>query len=182
MLTFIKYLLQLILSPAKGWEDIAQRNPDPEELLRTGLYPLLGLTAATEFLALFWVRHVGLGDILMRALAGFGSYFVAIFIAKLIFELYLKRVTDGAPDQNRAFTLIVMGIGLMVLIQLISNCLPWNLVLLKFLPLYAILIIYKANDYVHVRRDEELRFLGISAGALVAVPLIIYYLLYLIVA
>ena len=119
---------------------------------------------------------------MMRALSDFGSYFVGVFIAKLIFDIYLRRVTTSQPDERRSFTLIVLGIGLMVLIQAIGNCLPWHMVILKFLPLYAVLIIYKASDYIDVRPGEELRFMGIAAGAIVVVPLLIYYLPYLIIA
>lgn len=182
MLRFIKYIFQLLLSPALGWEDIEKEQPDPEELMRAGLYPMMGIAAATEFLAFAWNRHIELGEVLMRALADFGTYFVAVFIVKLIFELYLKKVTVGAPDEKRSFTLIVLGIGLMVLIQIIDNCVPWNIVVLKFLPLYAVLVIYKASDYIGVRRGDELRFMGIAAGVIVVVPLLIYYLLYLLIA
>ena len=69
----------------------------------------------------------------------------------------------------------------MVLIQIIDNCIPWQIVILKFLPLYAVLVIYKASDYIGVRRGDELRFMGLAAGVIVVVPLLIYYLLYLII-
>ncbi len=182
MLTFIKYLLQLILSPGRGWEDIEANNPDPEVLLAKGLYPLLGLTAATEFLVFIWSRHAELGNVLMRALADFGSYFIALFIARLIFELYLRHFTAGQPDERRAFSVIIFGIGLMVLIQIISNCIPVNIVVLKFLPLYVVLVLYKAAAYLDVRHPDVLRFTGLAAGTIVVVPLLIYYLLYLIIA
>lgn len=57
MLQYLKYLFQLLLSPGLGWEDIEHTDPDPEELTRKGLYPLMGLAAATEFLAFFYERE-----------------------------------------------------------------------------------------------------------------------------
>lgn len=181
MFSFLKYLIQLILAPAHGWNDLAKADPDPDELTRTGLYPLLGIAALTEFLALIYQRHVHLPVVLVRALADFGAYFVSLFIARLLFELYLGRLTDSKPDRRRVALMTVAGIGLMVCIQIISNCLPWNLVLLKFLPLYVVLVLYKAVPFVHVRKDSELNFLGLSAAAIVVVPLAIYYLLYLLI-
>ncbi|MCM1067067.1 MAG: hypothetical protein NC418_05785 [Muribaculaceae bacterium] len=181
MLTFLKYLIQLILSPGSGWEDIERTRPDAEELLRRGLYPLLGLTAATEFLAFAYQRHADLAVVLMRAVSDFGAYFVAIFIARLIFDLYLARLCDVKPEPERVACLTVCGIGLMVLVQLLSNCLPWNLVLLKFLPVYVVLVLYKAMAYIGVRRRDALRYTGLAAAAIVAVPLAIYYLLYLLI-
>ncbi|MDE6198074.1 MAG: hypothetical protein K2F91_09450 [Muribaculaceae bacterium] len=181
MLTFLRYLLQLILAPAKGWEDIEASDPDPELLTRKALYPLTGIAAATEFLALFYSRGTGLPEVLMRATALFGTYFTAVFIARLIFELYLGRLTTAAPDSRRTSTMTVCGIGLMVLVRMLENCLPWNLVLLKFLPIYVVLVLYKAIPYIGVRRDSELSFTGLAAAAIVGVPLAIYYLLYLII-
>lgn len=181
MLTFLKYLIQLQLSPANGWDELQRRAPSADELAQKGLYPLLAITAATEFLAFFYSRHMTLGGVLVRAIADFGTYFISLFIARLIFELYLGRLCDTAPEQSRVSVMTVCGIGLMVLIQLISNCLPWNLVLLKFLPLYVVLVLFKAIPYIGVRKKDALRFVGLSAIAIVAVPLAIYYLLYLIV-
>lgn len=181
MLIFLKYLIQLILSPTAGWKDIVKNDPDPAVLTRRGLYPLLGVAAATELLALFYFRHVSVAQVLMRAVADFGAYFVSLYIARLIFELYLGRLTENTPDPRRTSTLTIMGIGLMVLLQIITNFLPWSLVILKLLPVYVVLVLYKASAYMGVRRNSELSFIGLSALAIVSVPLVIYYLLYLLI-
>ena len=182
MFTFLKYLVQLLLSPTHGWEDIEKRNPDPEELMRSGLYPLMGIAAATEFLAFFYQRHVELATVLIRSVADFGSYFVSIFIAKLIFDYYLAPLTStGSFDSRKAPTVTMAGLGLMVLIQIVSNCLPWSIMLMRFMPLYVVLVLYNAIPYMNVRRGCEMRFLLVAAGAVVAVPLLIYYLLYFII-
>lgn len=182
MFSFLKYLIQLLLSPAHGWEDIEKNNPDPEELLHKGLYPFMGIAAITEFLAFFYERHVELGTVLIRAVADFGSYFVSVFIAKLIFDYYLGPLTaKGHFDTRRAASLTVAGLGLMVLIQIVTNCLPWSIMLMRFMPLYVVLVLYKAIPYMEVRRGCEMRFLLVVAGAVVAVPLLIYYLLYFII-
>jgi len=182
MFAFLKYLIQLLLSPSHGWEDIESRDPDPDGLTRVGLYPLMGLAAVSEFLSFIYERHVELATVLIRAVADFGSYFVSIFIAKLIFDYYLGPLTaTGHFDTRRAATMTVTGLGLMVTIQIISNCLPWSVMLVRFLPLYVVLVLFKAIPYMEVRRGCEMRFLLVAAGAVVAVPLLIYYLLYFII-
>jgi len=182
MFAFLKYLIQLLLSPSHGWEDLETRDPDPEEMTRSGLYPLMGIAAATEFLSFFYERHIELATVLIRAVAYFGSYFVSVFIAKLIFDYYLGPLTaKGHFDTRRASTLTVAGMGLMVLIQIIGNCLPWSVMLVRFLPLYVVLVLFKAIPYMEVRRGCEMRFLLVTSGAVVAVPLLIYYLLYFII-
>lgn len=181
MLKFIRYLLQLILAPGAGWAYIRRQNPEPQLLLHRGLMPLLGIAALTEFLAFAYIRHVTLATVLMRAVADFGAYFIAVFIARLIFELYLEKFTIGAPDIRRLENFTVCGIGIMVFFQIVTNCVPWNLVLLKFLPLYAVLILYKASRFLVVKKNAELRFTGLASVAVVAVPLAIYYLLILLI-
>ena len=181
MLHLLKYLIQLILSPASGWDDLEHTAPDAEDLTRRGLYPLMVLTAVTEFLAFFlstprssW-RGGDAGRLRLRHLL------CVAFIARLIFDLYLGRLCGTKPARERVACLTVCGIGLMVLVQLLCNCMPWNLVLFKFLPVYVILVLYKAIPYIGVRKADAMRFLGLSAAAIVAVPLIIYYLLYLLI-
>ena len=51
----------------------------------------------------------------------------------------------------------------MVLFRIVDNCLPWNLMLLKFLPLYVVLVISKATRYVGIRRRDDMEFLGIAS-------------------
>lgn len=181
MLLFLKYLLQLVLSPGRGWNDLRKTAPDPDELLRRGVYPLIAISAATELLALFYHHGIGVATVIVRVIADFGSYFIAIFVAKLLFELYLERLTTRVPDAQHVGVLTTCGIGLMVLIQIVSNCVPWNLVLIKFMPLYVVMVLYKAIPYMSVGKGHELQFIGLTSAALVVVPLAIYYLLYILI-
>ncbi len=181
MLSFLKYLIQLVLSPTHGWEDISRENPDPKELTARGLYPLMGIAAITEFLAFAYERNISIDKVLVRAVADFGAYFIGFFIAKLVFDIYLKNLTSSEPDKSNVATFSTMAIGLMVFIQIISNCLPWkSLVFVKLLPLYTILVIFHAAPYLKIRKNREMNFVGIATGATVAVPLVLYYFLYFI--
>ena len=180
MLTFLKYLIQLILAPGHGWEDIYRDNPDPDLLLRKGIYPLLGVAAASESLALIYDRESTLAGVLIHAISDFGAYFIAIFIARLIFDMYLGRITVSEPDSRRQGQLIVCGIGLMVLARILCNCVPWHLVILNFLPVYVVMVLYKDMKYVGVEPGNEWRWLALVTCAIVLVPLVIYNLLYLV--
>lgn len=180
MLTFLKYLIQLVLSPVNGWKDLAERDPDPEEMLHKGLFPLLGVSAATEFLSVLYGSD-SLLKVVSTAVTDFGAYFIAVFIARLVLGMSLPKLCDDEPDMRRCYSFINASTGLMVLFQIIDNCLPWNLMLLKFLPLYAVLVISKATDYMGIRKSDDMRFLGIAAGLIVVVPLCIYYFIYLLI-
>lgn len=180
MLTLLKYIIQLILSPKNGWDDIADKNPDPEILLTKGVYPLLGIASATVFLGLAY-HQATLPQVLIGAVNVFGSYFVGIFIARLLFDLYLRQIASQDVDKRQSTTLILCGFGMMLLFQIIENCLPWNLLIVKFLPIYAILVLSKGCEYLGISKRKELRFTGFAGIAIVAVPLLIYYIFYLLI-
>ena len=180
MLAYLKYILQLLLSPGRGWDDIAEAHPAPDELLRRGLYPLLAIAALTEFLTLAWSHDHGFVSVLIRAIVDFGAYFISIFVARLLFEMYFPAMCRREPDRERVSVFIIFALGLMVIFRIIDNVLPWNTVYLSFLPLYAVLVIYKSEAYLDVESHSQMRFLLLGAGATVAVPLAIYYLLLLI--
>lgn len=179
MLTLFGYIIQLILSPKNGWDDLARRNPDPDMLLTKGLYPLMGLAAATEFLGLLY-HEANIAQVLIGAINVFGTYFVTVFIAKLIFEMYLDKLAGTEADSRRSSTLIVMGVAMMVTFQLIENCLPWGLLIIKFLPIYAILVLSKGTEYIGLTKRNELKFTALSGFAIVAVPLFIYYFIFIV--
>lgn len=180
MSVYFKYLFQLILSPSRGWEDISHDGVDPDELVRRGYYPLTGIMALTEFLRLLYDPGATVAGVLQRAIALFCAYFAALFLCRLMLDALLPKVTDGAPSERRTATLDVMCLGQMALIAIIGNCIPTGLTLIHFLPVYALLIFYKASRYMAVRRDSEMNYLVIGLLCVVVVPLGLYWLLSLI--
>ena len=68
MFRFLKYIIQLILSPAKGWDDVENANPLPERLFLSGMVPLLLVAALTEFVPLFADGGISLGTAIIRAI------------------------------------------------------------------------------------------------------------------
>lgn len=181
MLTFLKYLIQLTLSPSEGWKDIEKEDPQPKALLYGGLYPLLALTSLSELLAVVYERSISLSEALIAAVDVAGAYFITLYLAKLVFELYLPRILAAEPDLRRIAVFIICSVGLLLLFLFIDNCLPWSLVPLKFLPIYVALVISKAHHYLNVKRREEMHFTVLAACVLVLVPTAIYYLVYLLV-
>ena len=169
MSAYLKYLFQLILAPTKGWEDISHDGADPDELLRRGFYPLTGITALS-----------GIGSVLQQATAIFCAFFAAVFLSRMLLDAWLPKVTDGQPSERRTATLNIMCLGQMEIIAIIANCVPTGLTLIHFLPIYALLIFYKASRYMAVRADSEMNYLVVGLLSVVAVPKVLCWLLSLI--
>lgn len=182
MLRYLKNLFQLVLAPTKGWEDVSASLESPERLMRDAFFPLLGVAAASEFIRLFYHNSGGFLTVFELAIALFGSFFVSFFVGRIILSNYLVNLVDGELNQTKLSTFIIYGLGLLLLIEIIENILPTELTLVKFLPLFVALILYRATTYLSVKSGSELRFLCVAALAVIVLPIVIFSLLELIIS
>lgn len=181
MLHFLKNIIQLILSPAKGWEDVSADVRQPAEICRDGLYPLLGLYALTGFLQMIYLPDLTLVKAIEGAIVDFGTYFVSYFLGALIVEQLIGNIVSGEPNRRKVETVSAYAIGLLALIGIIEHCTPTDLMLIKLLPIFVALIIYKADRYLAIKPGDDIRYLFISVVGLVIIPLFLHYTLALII-
>ena len=181
MLRYLKYLVQLLLSPSTGWEDVASTADfTPAEMFRRGFMPLLALTALPEFTGLLYNKGLPSDVYIIRAVIDLGAYYVSFFIARVIFDASMPRLAptaDAGSLRTRSHLLMLLALGEMLLINIVCNLLQAEITILKFLPVYVILILYKGAEYIGVKADSVMAFTLESAGATVAVPLVVSYLL-----
>lgn len=181
MLQFLKHILQLILAPAKGWEDVSQASKTPADLCAQGLYPILGLTALSNFVRLFYGNGISLVAVIERAIVDFGTYFAAYFLGTFILEQLLPNIVSGEPNRKKIETCSAYTIAILGIIRIIENCIPAELTLIKVLPILVALIVYKAYRYLAVKPGDDIRFLIISSIALIITPLLLHYILFLLI-
>ena len=89
----------------------------------------------------------------------------------------LAPTADAESLRTRSHLLMLLALGEMLLINIVCNLLQAEITILKFLPVYVILILYKGAEYIGVKADSVMAFTLVSAGATVAVPLVVSYLL-----
>ncbi|MDE6130484.1 MAG: hypothetical protein K2F74_02725, partial [Muribaculaceae bacterium] len=134
MLQFLKHILQLILSPAKGWEDVSQASVAPAELCARGFYPLLGIAALSNFLRIFYGNGISLVTAIERAVVDFGAYFSAYFLGALVLEQLLPSIVSGEPNRKKIETCSLYAVSMIAIIRIIENCIPTELTLIRLLP------------------------------------------------
>jgi hypothetical protein len=83
----------------------------------------------------------------------------------------------GEINNKKNMTLIAVVVGIMALLKILSNCLPEGMTIIKFLPLYIMMIIYKAVPYMAVKQEHEIQFLLIASFATILIPLLLNFLL-----
>ena len=58
---------------------------------------------------------------------------------------------------------------------------PAELTLIKLLPVFVALIVYKADRYLAVKPGDDIRFMLIGVIALILMPLLLHYVLFLLI-
>ena len=160
---------------------MAEEQPQAEALMHRGLLPLLALTSLSEFAALFWEQGLKFGTVLIRAVVDFGTYFSAYFLAALILEQLMPNIVSGEPNRKKIETCSVYIIAMLCIIRIIENCVPAELTLIKLLPVFVALIVYKADRYLAVKPGDDIRFMLIGVIALILMPLLLHYVLFLLI-
>lgn len=176
MLKFLTCLLQLIISPAKGWEDIAAVGEDPRKLCAEGFYPLLGVTAASVFVRRIFDSDLSVVALLQGAIITFVAYFVAYYLASFIFSLFMGRIIDGEPNEKKIHTFTLYNLSLLALISIVANCLPMELSIVQFLPVFTIIVMWMGRRYLAVKESYGFRFVFLSAVAILCSPYLLSYL------
>ncbi|MDE6332829.1 MAG: hypothetical protein K2L80_09530, partial [Muribaculaceae bacterium] len=146
-----------------------------------GLYPLLGITALTNFIGLFYSNGISLVTAIERGVVDFGTYFAAYFLGTLLIEQLIPNIVAGEPNRKKIETCSAYAIAMLAIIRIIENCVPTDLTLIKLLPVFVALVIYKADRYLAVKPGDDLRFLLIGFVSLIVTPLLLHYILFLVI-
>jgi len=179
MLKFLKYLLQLLISPANGWEDISHAGDEPSRLTVDGFYPLLGVSAITSFIPMLYNNEIGIAAALQNAIITFVQYFVSLFLANYILATLLPHFVSGEPNEKRTTTFIIYNLALLALITIIENVMPFDLAIVRFLPIVVAVVMWKGCRYMAVLPEQTGRFMIASILTVIVMPLMFGYLLHL---
>ncbi|MCM1451920.1 MAG: hypothetical protein NC102_06655 [Clostridium sp.] len=172
MVLFFRNMIQLMLSPSRGWEDVAASGQDASTLLRQGVIPSFLLAAGSIFAQLLFHLRLDTVDLFVGAFVIFVSYFVTLALAYRAFYARLKK-WNTRTDQGRCRIVADYALGLMALTTMICNFMPITLGLGYLLPLAITLVVWKAMPYLSVAEDREYDFLGLAFLAITLPPILI---------
>jgi len=155
MPSFPQLLLNLVLAPTRGWEDVAAaRQLDCRRLLLRGLLPLTAVAALSVFARPIYVSGLTFGMLLISAIVVFVKFFLAYYIAMFVLSIFLPSMTSGGQGSgdtdNKAGVFIALNLSLLALIEVLSNLLPVELSIIQFLPVYVAVIIWQGRRYLGV--------------------------------
>lgn len=180
MLRFFKHILEIIISPARGWEDVSHDSENPDDICREGLYPFYGLMSLTCFVKMIYDSdNATVTGCLEEAIVLFVVFFAMTFLAPIILypAMTSSGITEKEPNKKRVATFSIYCMAIMALTQVIANLTPNSFAIIQLLPAYLLLVIGKANRYIGVTEPKEALFLALGAAIIIGAPLLLIYVL-----
>lgn len=174
MLHYLKLMLQILMAPQRGWEDVEADGETSRHTLLCGLLPLVGVAALTVGFSAFYELRPSLPQLLIRAVVSFASYMISYFIGVTVLVYSLPHLSNsGRVNRERVELFSAYCTGMMAAIGILQNLLPMELTLLQFLPIYVVVVICLGRNFVDVGEQNIFRFAAVSiAGIILPVFLI----------
>lgn len=176
LLIFLRNIIQLILAPAKGWEDVSGDMADPSSLSRAYLYPLMGLASVSVFFRMIYDSEYLFAELLVAAFVVFVSLFVTFYFAVAVFRYYFHKFCEGEPNERKYTTVITYCVCMQSIFTIIYNIMPRISLLNFLLPLVVTLIFWKSDIYLRVRPDRNLAFLLLGICSIILPPSILQWI------
>lgn len=173
-------MLQLVLAPVKGWEDVAADNFSGRDLLVKGLIPFIFFAALTVFMRLIYQPDSHIANAIQQMVVCFIKYFVSYYLAVFIFTLYLPTCIEGELSVKRCNTFIAYGVGLLAAVNIVKNCIPVELALSFLMPIYVLYIMWRGMRYMNISFNGIGTFILLVVFALIVPPYALQYLFNLI--
>lgn len=178
MLRYLKLMLQLLMAPSRGWEDVAESAVDSRRTLLRGLVPLAALAALTCFLGALYQLHPSFSALLIDAIVTFVKYTLTYFVAVAMLVYALPRLTaDGLVNRERVELFCAFCVGMLAIIGILEHLLPMELTLLQFLPIYVIVVMAMGRKFVDVGEENIFRFAGVATLSVILPVYLIDWLL-----
>lgn len=176
MLKFLGCLMQLIISPGKGWVDVAAVGEQPQQLASSGFYPLLGITACSAFVPRLYDKNLTLPVLIESAVVTFISYFIAYFLASALLSATIDRISTNNPGEKKINTFILYNLAILALITLLRNCLPMELSLVQFMPVFVLIVMWAGRQYLNINENSTPTFILLCALFILIPPYVIDYI------
>lgn len=174
MLLYLRQMLQLLLAPAKGWEDLAACPITSREAIRRGLLPLAAAAGATVFFRAIYVKPDWTAMV-TECLEAFMQYMITFYFGTLLMAMIIPRLTDpGKPTAEERINLFMsFPVGMMAVIGILAHLLPPGFTLINFLPLAVVVVMFSGRDFLGVPADRQGAFTALTiASAILPVYLI----------
>lgn len=181
LLYYLRDLLQLVIAPRKGWEDISADGFEVKTLFTKGFIPLISITALTVLVKWFYIADISVVALIQQTIVCFLKFFATYFIAGFLFTIYLPGCVDGEFSLTKCNIFILFGLGLIAIIDLIINVLPMDVAVAYIMPVYVMFIMWRGLRYMNIDFEGVGTFILLIIFALIIPPFALQYLFNLVI-
>lgn len=158
-LLYLKNLIQIMLNPVHGWEDLKAESPDNDRMFRCGFVPMICVVAITVWTNVLYAASWSVVDNIIMTLGTLAAYFAGYYVAVNVLSMCLPGIVADELYDDRSIMLYCMScLGLLSLINILSNCIPFDMALLTFLPAYVLVVMWQGRNYLGVKAGSYTRF------------------------
>lgn len=176
---FLNYLLgliQVILSPRRGWEDASYDGYDPEKLFKNGFMPFILIVALTVFVRAAMHENFEWINLTLQSFICFLKYFLTYFIAHTVLTYYIPGASDVPMSEKRTTAFIVYSIGILGLVNILANFMPVDMAIVYMLPLYLLIVFWRGTRFMAINYNSRATFTIVSVLSIMFPPFIIQIL------
>jgi len=173
VLTYVTNIIQLILSPGSGWEDVSGSAVDRTIPTRQYMFRLFGITALTVFAVLFHCADAHFALVFIKAVGVFASLFLTYFLARELFVTFLPGMLDTEYSDVKSEAVISYTLSILSLIMIVFNLLPERLAIYYITPVFVALVFWKSDAYLGVAKDKNWHFILLGIFAVILPPILI---------
>ncbi len=174
-------MLQLMLSPRRGWEDVAIDDIPSQKLMLNGFIPLVIIASATCLPAYWYHSGISLVGVIEQMIACLVKYVASFYIASFFMSLYIPTCTGGEMSLNKNHTFIIYSLSLLVVLNVLTNLLPMVPDMLYLLPIYVLFIMWRGINYMEIKFEGVMQFIILDIFAVILPPFILQYLFNLVI-
>lgn len=197
---YLRNMVQLIFSPARGWEDIeaeeagwdsAVAEERASAMFRRCFLPVAGVCAVSRFVRLLYGDEGGVLAVVQEAIVAFVSLFLAAQFARWAMQIAMPKilgeaagphcsavdVSESVRRRARMLELICYSLTFLGLVEFLGNVIKVRIALLAFLPIYVVFIIWQGSGYLRVPSRSVLQYVVTATMAIAGSAYVISFLL-----
>ena len=170
----IKWVLAIIMQPAKSWEILSHKEEKGDEFLSRFVYPLIGLVILAAFLGVMFTRRefdvaLALKAAIRALVYSIGGFYISSYLLNEIWPGVFHRVKDMKLWQH----FVGYASVLMYTLDIVLTLLP-DFFFLRIFVLYTFYIVWEgAAPYMQVEENDRMKFVIITTMVILAIPYLI---------
>lgn len=168
----ISILLKILGNPVNGWKELKRGKFKTDKIAANLFYPMLAMSALSEFTGLFYSHEDGFADIIPTALLTFITFFFGYFTILIFGGILLPKCCNKIFQTDFGKEYAMINITTLAMFYILYRVFPPAGPIIVFLPLWTVYIAYKGIKLFRIPFEKETLSGCIIIGLIIGCPLL----------